>query len=245
MRQRPGRFARSGSGYCDSVHVLAFDHVALWTDERPALAEFLCNVCGMHEIERTDTFTLVGGDAREGKLTLFEAEGPRERGVLERIVLRMPDLDTCIARAGATAVSEAADGTMVLDAPGHVPLGLVERVGPELVDLDHVVLRVQDPASSVRALAALGFEERGGTRLAVGDRHLRLQTGEAPAAERPLLNHLALLVGSLDETMREVERRAVPVDRLVDAPNTVAAFVTGPDAIAIEYVEHKPGFALV
>ena len=44
----------------------------------------------MHVVERTDTFTLVGGDARRGKLTLFAAEGPRERGVLERIVVRGP-----------------------------------------------------------------------------------------------------------------------------------------------------------
>ena len=43
----------------------------------------------MHEIERTDTFTLVGADARRGKLTLFDAEGPREPGALERVVLRV------------------------------------------------------------------------------------------------------------------------------------------------------------
>ena len=41
-------------------------------------------------VDRTDTFTLVGGDARRGKLTLFAAEAPRERGVLERIVVRVP-----------------------------------------------------------------------------------------------------------------------------------------------------------
>ena len=54
----------------------SFDHVALWTDERDRLARLLVDCCGMHEIERTDQFTLVGGDARRGKLTLFEAEGP-------------------------------------------------------------------------------------------------------------------------------------------------------------------------
>ena len=32
------------------------------------------------------------------KLTLFEADGPREHGVLERIVLRVPDLHDCIER---------------------------------------------------------------------------------------------------------------------------------------------------
>ena len=78
----------------------SFDHVALWVDERDALSRFLCDVCGMHEIERTDRFTLVGGDAREGKLTLFDADGPRDRGVLERIVLRVPDVDACLERRG-------------------------------------------------------------------------------------------------------------------------------------------------
>ena len=36
----------------------------------------------MHVIERTDAFTLVGADARRGKLTLFDAEGPRDPGAL-------------------------------------------------------------------------------------------------------------------------------------------------------------------
>ena len=36
------------------------DHVALWTDARDELAEFLCDRAGMHVIDKTDTFTLVG-----------------------------------------------------------------------------------------------------------------------------------------------------------------------------------------
>jgi catechol 2,3-dioxygenase-like lactoylglutathione lyase family enzyme len=227
------------------VRVAAFDHVALWVDERAALAGFLCDVCGMHEIERTDAFTLVGGDARQGKLTLFEAEGPRGRGVLERVVLRVPDLEGCLERARAAGIPTSGDNGVAFDAPSDVPIGLVQRDGAETVDLDHVVLRVEDPAASAESLAALGFERRDGTRLAVGNRQVRLQVGVPAESERPLLNHLALLVGSLDETMREVERHDIPVDRFVDAPNTIAAFVTGPDAVAIEYVEHKPGFALV
>jgi hypothetical protein len=31
---------------------------------------------------------------------------------------------------------------------------------------------------------------------------------------------------------------------LVDAENTVAAFVTGPDGVRLEYVAHKPTFSL-
>jgi catechol 2,3-dioxygenase-like lactoylglutathione lyase family enzyme len=55
----------------------SLDHVALWVDERDPLAAFLCDHLGMHLIEETDTFTLVGIDAKLGKLTLFDAEGPR------------------------------------------------------------------------------------------------------------------------------------------------------------------------
>ena len=51
----------------------SFDHVALWVAERDALSDLLCDHLGMHVIEKTDSFTLVGVDAREGKLTLSGA----------------------------------------------------------------------------------------------------------------------------------------------------------------------------
>ena len=31
----------------------------------------------------------------------------------------------------------------------------------------------------------------------------------------------------------------------MDAENTIAVFVMGPDGIKLEYVEHKPSFSLV
>jgi len=42
---------------------------------------------------------------------------------------------------------------------------------------------------------------------------------------------------------REAEEMGV-VDNVVDAANTRAVFVWGPDRVRIEYVEHKPEFAL-
>ena len=50
---------------------------------------------------------------------------------------------------------------------------------------------------------------------------------------------------SADEVQREAEERGVEVDDIKDAPNTFAVFLRGPGAVRIEYVEHKPGFALV
>src|SRR6266480_6579110 len=76
---------------------LTLDHVALWVADREPIADFVTANLGMHVIERTDKFTLVGSDARRGKLTLFAAEGPRERGALEHVALRVTDLDAALA----------------------------------------------------------------------------------------------------------------------------------------------------
>ena len=61
------------------------DHVAYWVADREPAVAFCERHLGMHVIDRQERFTLIGSDARRGKLTLFDAEGPRERGrVLER-----------------------------------------------------------------------------------------------------------------------------------------------------------------
>src|SRR5215208_377071 len=163
----------------------SLDHVALWVDDREPLSAFLCDHLGMHVIEETDTFTLVGIDAKLGKLTLFDAEGPRQRGALERIVLRVADLESVLA-ALPFETSTHADGVAAFEAPAGVPLGLVQAAGEEF-DLDHVVLGLSDPDAAARELVAMGFERRGNGCLAVGDRHVRLVGGSAADGDRPLL----------------------------------------------------------
>ena len=49
------------------------DHVAFWLADREPVAEFVTTKLGLHVIDRQDNFTLVGADARRGKLTLFDA----------------------------------------------------------------------------------------------------------------------------------------------------------------------------
>jgi catechol 2,3-dioxygenase-like lactoylglutathione lyase family enzyme len=221
----------------------SLDHVALWVDQRRELAAFLCEHLGMHVIEETDSFTLVGVDAKLGKLTLFDAEGPRERGSLERIGLRVGNLSAAVSGLPQTAGVRREDGCAVLEAPNGVPIVLVERGGTDF-DLDHVVLRLPDRSGAVEALEEMGFERANGA-LRVADRELRIVEGEGSEGDRPLLNHIALLVDSAGEVQREAERRGVEVDDVKDAPNTFAVFLRGPAGVRIEYVEHKPGFALV
>jgi catechol 2,3-dioxygenase-like lactoylglutathione lyase family enzyme len=222
----------------------SFDHVALWVDERKPLASFLCDYLGMHVIEETDTFTLVGVDAKLGKLTLFDAEGPRERGSIEHIALRVGDLDAAVAALPESAAVQPPEGGIVrFEGPGGVPLALIQRGGVEY-DLDHVVLRLPERDAAISELEGMGFEPLDG-HLAIADRELRVVEGDAADGERPLLNHLALLVDSADAVQRDAEERGVEIDDIKDAPNTLAVFLRGPAGVRIEYVEHKPGFALV
>jgi catechol 2,3-dioxygenase-like lactoylglutathione lyase family enzyme len=225
------------------IRPTSLDHIALWVDRRQQLADFLCDHLGMHAIEETDTFTLVGVDAKLGKLTLFDAEGPRERGSLERIGLRVGNLAAAVSGLPQTAAVRREDGYATLEAPNGLAVVLVERGGTDF-DLDHVVLRLPGREAALADLEEMGFERRDGA-LRVSDRELRIVEGETADGERPLLNHIALLVESAGEVQREAERRGVEIDDVKDAPNTFAVFLRGPAGVRIEYVEHKPGFALV
>jgi catechol 2,3-dioxygenase-like lactoylglutathione lyase family enzyme len=146
---------------------------------------------------------------------------------------KLPD-DLEVERSGAEAAFAG---------PGGLGFALVEGGGLDY-DLDHVVLRVPEPETTAEGLAGLGFEQKNGG-LAVADRQVRLERGDGGAPERPLLNHLALLVDSAEDVKREAEERGLEIAKVVDAANTIAVFVDGPDQIQVEYVEHKPGFSLV
>ena len=58
------------------------------------------------------------------------------------------------------------------------------------------------------------------------------------------MNHLAVLVESAEEHIAEARERGLEIDNIVDAANTYAVFVWGPERVKVEYVEHKPTFSL-
>ena len=205
------------------------DHVALWVAGRDAIADVLTARTEMRVIERTDAFTLLGADARRGKVTLVDAEGPRERGALRRIGLRVSSLP-----GGATEF-EAGEG---------LQFALVEVETDVDYDLDHVVLAARDPEAAAAEWQRLGFQRATDGRLEVGGAFLELEQGDPGDPERPLLNHLGVLVESVEEHVAEAEDLGVEVDKVVDAPNTLALFVWGPERVKLEYIEHKPTFSL-
>jgi catechol 2,3-dioxygenase-like lactoylglutathione lyase family enzyme len=216
------------------------DHVALWVADRERIVEQCCAHLGMHVIAREDNFTLVGSDARHGKLTLFDAEGPREQGALRRVGLRVSDL----AAARAT-LPDGVDGE--LDLGEGLLVRLVESPTAVEYDLDHVALAASDPEAALEEYLSLGFEPAepvdGVPRVEVGGAYVELHAGDPGEPERPLLNHIAVLVDSAQEHIDEGEERGI-VDSVVDAANTIAVFLRGPDRVRVEYVEHKPTFSL-
>jgi catechol 2,3-dioxygenase-like lactoylglutathione lyase family enzyme len=221
----------------------SLDHVALWVDEREPLATFLCDHLGMHVIEETGDFTLVGIDAKLGKLTLFDAEGPRQRGGLDRVILRVNDLDSVLGSLPFEA-TRGSDGVAAFEAPAGLPLGLVEAGGRDF-DLDHVVLALEDLEAALECLEKMGFERRPDGSAGVGDRYVRVVRGTGADEGRPLLNHLALLVDDAHGVQDKAAGAGLEIDDVKDAKNTFAVFLRGPEGVRIEYVEHKPGFALV
>ena len=191
----------------------------------------------MHVIDRQDAFTLVGSDARRGKLTLFTAEGPREQGAFKHVALRVSDLER------ATADLPSAE----LELGEGVRMQLVEAPTDVEYDLDHVALVSADPERTAKEYTELGFNPAepsdGHPRVEVGGAYVEFHRGDPGEPDKPLLNHVAVLVDEVDPVIAEAEKREI-VDNVVDAANTLAVFVWGPERVRIEYVEHKPGFAL-
>ena len=219
------------------------DHVALWVADRDRIADFVTERLTMHVIEKTDKFTLVGTNARRGKLTLFDSEGPRERGALKHVALRVNDLDGALGGLEGIDVSRE-DGGAYFDVHEGLRLGLVEAETDVDYDLDHVALFSASPEETAAKYAQFGFEPAAETRVEVGGAYVDFHPGEPGDPEQPLLNHLAVLVDSADETLEDARQAGIDVADVVDAANTLAVFVWGPERVKIEYVEQKPTFAL-
>jgi catechol 2,3-dioxygenase-like lactoylglutathione lyase family enzyme len=225
------------------------DHVALWVADRGPIADFATTHLGMHVVDETDRFTLIGSDARRGKLTLFDADGPRQRGALEHVALRVNRLGRALEALPGDVDVERQDGSAYFDLYEGLRIGLVEAATAVDYDLDHVALRSADPQATAEAYRKLGFspadhEGSGAPRVEVGGAFVEFHDGDPSDGGRPLLNHVAVLVDSADEHIEEARELGVEIADVVDAENTYAVFLWGPERVKIEYVEHKPTFAL-
>ncbi len=207
------------------------DHLALYVADPPGVARTLLSRLPFRVIEETDEFVLVGRSPELGKLTLFRAPGPRERGSLVNVGIGIP----CATASTTLVAGEGLDLELVPSAPDGD------------VDISHIALRVPDPVKSVRTWLAFGFERAGtvgpAERVRLGSTYLVLHPGPVVETRRPLLNHLGLLVESVDETRRVVANLGFEIEREVEGDESFALFVCGPDGVEVEYIEHKPSFA--
>ena len=226
------------------------DHVAYWVADRDPIADFVTAHLGMHVIDQTERFTLLGSNARRGKITLFDAEGPRERGALGHVAFRVSDLDAAAGAAPAEPRARPAARRRGVLRPDRRRSARARR------GRDRRRLRPRPrcafsatPEETAAEYGSLGFAPAppgpsGAPRVEVGGAWVEFHPGEPGAPEKPLLNHLAVLVDSADEHIAAANDLGVEIDDVVDAPNTLAVFLWGPERVRVEYVEHKPTFSL-
>src|SRR3954447_9973011 len=161
------------------------DHVAYWLAGPDGVAGFVTARLGMHVIDRTDRFTLLGSNARRGKITLFDAEGPRERGALKHVGFRVSSIAAALDELPADLPLERGrDGSVYFDVGREgVRLGLVEAETDVEYDLDHVALFSHDPQATAEQYGSLGFEAArpspsGAPRVEVGGAWVEFHPGK-------------------------------------------------------------------
>lgn len=215
------------------------DHIALWVPDREAMVERLTNELQLRAIDHTERHTLLGPAADAGKITLFDAPGD-EPPTASRIVSLLLADPTGSGRE-----------PMILDGGLAITFGMHTHAGQGVPEhaLIGVTLRSSDPTViAADYVARYGFEpvaaHRDVASVRVGTGVVTLVRESVGNSAQPMLNHLGLLVDSADSHMREAQESGIEVADFVDAPNTLAVFVHGPEHVRIEYVEHKPEFAL-
>jgi len=230
------------------MQIQKLDHIALYMNDRDAVAEFLTSHLGFHVVDRTERYTLVGAGGRIGKLTLFDApEGTAPSpGVIERINIRVVDPESATARLPHQASSESLNGGHLFIGPEGLPLALVPGEGDFTdYDLEGLVLRSSDPEGSARDFVKMGFAPgEDATTVKAGEYRLRLVPSAPDTEAQGMLYHLGCLVDSARDQRKEAEEQGFEIQDFVEGPNTLAVFVRGPEDVSVEYVEHKPSFSL-
>jgi catechol 2,3-dioxygenase-like lactoylglutathione lyase family enzyme len=221
------------------------DHIAIYMGDRDAAARFLTTYLGFHVVDHTERYTLVGAGGRLGKLTLFDApQGTTPSpGEIGRITIRVADPEAAAKELPPEANAEPSDGGYSFTGPEGLPLALVPGEGEFAnYDLEGFTLRFHSPEESARKLVEMGFAPGDDVTVRAGDYLVRLTDSAREAGG--MLFHIGCLVDSAEDHRREAEERGLEVTDFVEGPNTLAAFVRGPESVSVEYVEHKPTFSL-
>ena len=177
---------------------------------------------------RSSRPTLHAGRRRRtaGKADLFDAEGPRTAGVIERSSSAFPTstrraerLAPAARRSTPTAACTA--GPVPDSRSGSSSRGPGRRSRPRRPP-------GPDPDDHRVGLAELGLEREGG-RLRVADERVVCRRRGCPRASDRCSTTSRSSSTPAEDAERGGATRGLEVDRVVDAPNTLAVFVWGPD----------------
>ena len=161
----------------------------------------------------------------------------------------MNDLDAALGELPEDWPVEREHGGVYFDLYEGLRLGLVEAETESDYDFDHVALFSPLPEEAARSTSAYGFARAGAGAEALRawrSPARRSSSGRGDRRRRAGRCSTTWRCSSTPPTTtsRRRTRTGIKVERVVDAPNTYAAFMAGPDGVRIEYVEHKPTFAL-
>ena len=218
------------------VDLLALVDVGLAVPDVDAVARFLCEHLGMHELDRSRDRAVLGAGDGAATLSLARAEGPREAGALRRLVLRVADVERA---AAALPAGTPVEGDLIERAgftgPAGIGFGFTLVAGGGIdYDIDHVDLRVRDLELTRVALAEAGFVPRA-QALHVADKYIALAPGGAGGAERPLLDHIALRVASLEAVVAGASARGLEIGEPA-AGEALAVVLPGPERLRLRFV---------
>jgi catechol 2,3-dioxygenase-like lactoylglutathione lyase family enzyme len=221
------------------VDLLALDGVGLAVVDPAAVTGFLCEHLGMRELARDADRVVVGAGGRAATLSLIAAEGPRERGALRRLVLRVADVERAVAALPAgTAIEGDRFELARFRGPEGIELGFTQVAGGGIdYDIDHVRLRVSDPEATRLALAQAGFVPRAHA-LHVADKYIALAASPDPF-ERSLLHHIGLRVESVEAVAAKARLWGLEVQPGAGA-GAIGIVLPGPERIRLRFSAQSP-----
>ena len=215
--------------------LLALDELALAVADPDAMLAFLRRHVGMHELERSADWVLVGADPLATKLRLLAAEGPREAGALSRLVFGVADLQRAVTSLpSGTETRQDEPGEVAFEGPEGLGLGFALATRGIDYDLDRVILRAAYPQEATVALTELGCVARDGA-LYIADKRIMLE--ELPAwAERPLLDHISVHVGSVEPVRARARRHGLPIED-AETDDAITIVLPGLEQISFRFVK--------
>jgi hypothetical protein len=203
------------------------------------MAAFLCAHVGMRELMREGDVVVVGAGPGAAALSLVRGDGPRDSGALERLVLRVPDVERAVAALPAgTAVKGDRFELASFEGPEGLGIGFtLVAGGATAYDLDRVVLRVSNLEETRIALAKAGCVPRA-MSLHVADKSITLHDG-AGATPQPLLGHIGLRVESVSAVAALARERGLEIDEWTPE-GAFGVVLPGPEQIRLRYVGQAP-----